>query len=390
MAEMQVQARMLNWSRVRRKLVGAAGSMGELPRHALQRQFGAFHYDATLGRLRRIHNGSQPEAKKIAIYVIYPQDGLKPSHTASIKYILRSGYSPVVVSNLELNDKQRNHLLELSWLLIERPNIGQDIGGYRDAILDLDLQHQETERLALFNDSCWFPVPSDSDWLAKAEALDRDLVGSMSSGHIRRRHARRLEGFQWSYNEDFGRFHYCSYALLLSGRVVRNPDFTRYWRRYPLFNDRRQVIERGEIGITRWIKRHNYSHGSTVGIRGLNEELEGMTNPELCSLLETAALPWSCELVAIKAKLQNDYKETEEWKHRVVPYLLFAAYRGPACYSFPEHLIHRHDFGFLKKATARSNEDSAKVMKCVAQRLDARCDFDLHIEVAEIAAEIGA
>ena len=173
----------------------------------------------------------------------------------------------------------------MSWLLIERPNIGHDIGGYRDAILDLDLRHRDIERLALFNDSCWFPVPSDSDWLAKAEALDRDLVGSMSSGHIRRRHARKLEGFSWSYDEDIGRFHYCSYALLISGSVVRNPKFTKYWRRYPLFNDRRHVIEKGEIGITKWSKSAQIQPRiKQVSIRFLKEDLEGIDDFRNCAV----------------------------------------------------------------------------------------------------------
>ena len=221
-------SRRLSGSKVRRELMRIITWAKKLPRHVLQLTFATYWYDLTIGRHKRVHRGDQPEARKVAVYLIYPVKGLKQSHIAAVKYILGSGYAPLVVSNLELSDDQRDCLLQWSWLLIERPNIGWDFGGYRDAILHLNLKHRSVERLALFNDSCWFPVPSESNWLAKAERLNRDMVGSMSCLFIRRRFGRKIESFEWSYDPDAQRFHYSSYALLFSGRVARSPAFNRF------------------------------------------------------------------------------------------------------------------------------------------------------------------
>ena len=372
-----------------RKLKRIAMQTKKLPRHVLQLIFATYLYDKTTGHHRRIHRGDQPEARKVAIYLIYPLKGLQQSHIAAIKYISRSGYAPIVVSNLELRDEQRDLLLKSSQLLIERPNVGYDFGGYRDAILHLDLEHRSVERLALFNDSCWFPVPSESDWLAKAEQLNQDMVGSNSCRFIPRRLEGGPEDFKWSYDPFVRKFFYSSYALLFSGEVARNPAFSKFWRKLPLFDDRTNAGRYGELGITKWIKRNGYSHGSTVEIRYLDRDLEELTCVELRKVLEAAVSPLSSQYVAVKLRLLDEFVDSDAWRMRVIPFILFLAYGGSLCYSMPDYLTRYHDFGLLKKAIARGNEDSAKVMKCIARRLDEQCEFDLYVEVAEVAAEIG-
>ena len=110
---------------------------------------------------------------------------------------------------------------------------------------------------------------------------------------------------------------------------------------------------------------------------------------ELRSVLETLVSPWSTEHAAMKARLLEEYRSSREWSQEVIPFILYVTYRGPPCYSPPDYLIRCGDFGFLKKATARSNDDSAEVMKGIAQRLNDQCDFDLYFEVAEVTAEVG-
>ena len=382
----------ISWIKIKRELLRIVAWARKLPRHVTHMAWPNFHYDRTIGRHRRTQRGDQPEARKIAVYLIYPLNGIQESHIAAIKYILRSGYAPLVVSNLELSDEQRDRLLKWSWLLVERPNFGHDFGGYRDAILHLDLEHRHVERLALFNDSCWFPVPAECNWLAKAEQLNQDMVGSMSCLHMPRRLGGRLEGFKWSYDPLVRKFHYSSYALLFSGRVAGDPAFTGFWRRLQLFDSREflNVAKYGEIGLTRWIKKKGYSHGSTVGIQDLDEELDGFTCLELRNVLKMTVSPWSTEYVAMKDGLVEDYEDSSTWKNKAIQLILFLAYRGPPCYSLPDYLSRRHEFGFLKKATARGNEDAVTIMKVVAQRLDNQCDFDLCREVAEVAGENGA
>lgn len=379
-----MHSRSLLIGKIEREVVRIVTRTWQLPLYIVQRAFFTLYYDIFMRRRVKVHGGSQSPGKKVAVYVIYPKEGVKPSHLASLKYLIGAGYSPLLVSNLELDDAPRSELLRWSWLLIERPNIGYDFGGYREAILKLNVEGREVERLALFNDSCWFPIPANSSWLAKAELTGKDLVGSVSNRFIHPRLARTMKELLWSYNEGTRGFHYCSFALLLSGRVTQDPRFVEFWRRYPLLGSKRHVVRHGEVGLTKWIMRRGYTHGSTVKIQHLDEELESMTCRGLQKVLRNMVSPLRTELVQLKHELLEEYEDCETWRNKVIPFMLFLAYRGPSCYSLPDHLIRVHDFGFLKKATARSNEDALCVLRELAQRHKGQCGFDLQLELEEL------
>ena len=47
----------------------------------------------------------------------------------------------------------------------------------------------------------------------------------------------------------------------LIGRMVRDPDFDRYWRKMSLVNEKRIVIQLRELGLTRHFRKLGYSVG---------------------------------------------------------------------------------------------------------------------------------
>ena len=283
-----------------------------------------------------------------------------------------------------LSSSHRDDLLRWSWLLIERPNIGYDFGGYREAILHLHLRSKRVERLALFNDSCWFPIPATSNWLEKAEMLDKDLVGSVSDRFIHPKIARTIRRFRWNYSEDNRKFRYCSFALLFSDRVVGDPQFVKFWKRYPLLSSKRHVVRYGETGITQWIKDRGYSHSSTTGCRYLDDEFAAMTWCELKEVLRNMVPPQRRDFVNMKERMLNEDVDGPWWKDGVVPVMLFLAYKGQLSYSLPDYLIRFHDVGFLKKAIAKDGDEGLSVIRGIVARHGNQCGFDLHCELEEL------
>ena len=138
--------------------------------------------DTQLLKMRKTHQGDLPFGSKIAIYLIYPNTGLLQSHVVALTELLRSGYTPLVVSNLPLSGQSVMQLIPICWKIIERENFGYDFGGYRDAILMLQPRFSELQRVILMNDSVWFPIPGAMDWISCAEALNVNLVGSLCIG----------------------------------------------------------------------------------------------------------------------------------------------------------------------------------------------------------------
>lgn len=95
------------------------------------------YYDLVTSKEIRRSNGAAPLQREVAIYLIYPGRGILASHLFMLRELQREGISPIVVSNLPLRHQDRDRLLDTATLIIERPNVGYDFGGYRDGILDI-------------------------------------------------------------------------------------------------------------------------------------------------------------------------------------------------------------------------------------------------------------
>ena len=94
-------------------------------------------YDLRKKHLMRVTEGALPPGAEIGIYLIFPNKGVLPSHLAMLGAMVAQGISPLVVSNHPLTDQDRATLAATAFRVIERPNIGYDFGGYRDAILSI-------------------------------------------------------------------------------------------------------------------------------------------------------------------------------------------------------------------------------------------------------------
>ena len=377
-------ARLPPRSKILRELVRVLDRTLRFPEFVLNCLFGTPYNDIILNRRRRVHEGLRSNTNKIAIYAIYPVAGIKPSHVAGLQHILASGYTPLVVSNLELKHHERSCILKHCSQLIERPNYGYDFGAYRDGILHLRSHISTIEHLALLNDSCWFPVPSHANWLCKAEKLNKDLVSSTSDGFIKRPSSRESFRVSWSYDESLSKFCYNSFSLLLSNSLVSHPGFLRFWRRLKLTNNKWQTVKRGEIGFTRWAKGNDFSHGSTVDLSNFDKNIERLTHTQLRDVLDNLIVTQDINLIEAKRNLLDEYSTSDTWKSQTVEFVLFVVCRVGVGYAMGGYLVRDHDFGFLKKLPIRLNDDAAQIVAKVAGRLNDHCDFDLLSEVAEI------
>lgn len=272
--------RLPGW-KIRRELARPFRQIAALPERIFSRLFGSLYYDILLSGRVRNFEGVLPAADKVAVYLIFPTTGLADSHVTAIRYLSSGGYAPLVVSNLPLSGADRQRLRDICWRWVERPNFGYDFGGYRDGVLTATSDVPDLKRLVLVNDSCWFPLPGSADCLAQAETMDRDFVGAASHyGHPRIGADQYLE-IAWNYCTAHRHFHYASFALKISERVLRDGAFVRFWRRFLLSNTKRLTVTRGETGLTIFILSRGYSHGTTHDTTQLDHVLAGLASREL-------------------------------------------------------------------------------------------------------------
>ena len=352
--------------KIQRELIRPFKQLSRLPPRLGSLFFAQPYYDHILARRKRTHIGAAPQTNKVAIYLIFPQTGVLASHKVALRYLIDNGYSPVVVSNLPLSDTDREELTALSSRIIERPNFGYDFGGYRDGVLEVINEFKSVERLVLLNDSAWFPLPNSGDWLHEAEALKLDFVGAASNYGHERVDLEDYKQIRWSYSCDHRNFHYCSFALMISENVLKSPAFRRFWRKFPLTNNKTVTVRRGEIGLSSWIISHGFSHGSTLDISGLDTELAGLSDTELTAVARGTIIP---EMPRAKA-LREDLMSRTATREELIGFILTAVARQGISYTQPRLMHQSRGFAFLKKSPIWLDEDASDLTLRFVRDLD--------------------
>jgi len=315
-------------------------------------------HDLTRTRRLRPVPGSQPLHRKVAIYAIYPTSGVLPSHLVALRHLLAQGYAALVVANLPLSEQDLARLLPLCWQVAQRRNFGFDIGGYRAALLWLGERLARLDRLVLTNDSIWFPVGQGRDWLAVADGLcepgagaaEPDLIGAVSNGGM----AGSGHAGSWQIETAAADFHYCSFALSFGPAILRDPDFLTFWRRMRLTDRKVQIVERGEVAISRWAIGRGHRHKSCWDLQGLAERLAGQDLDRLVLLIDALIIPEDRALRERRAAFRASAAVQD--KTAVVNFLLeVIALTGPA-YALPAWTVDEDGFGFLKKSPLRLDQ----------------------------------
>lgn len=342
------------------------------------------YYDQFLARQIVETRGHYPETSRIGIYLIFPQFGIKSSHLDALDYLGASGYAPLVVSNFPLSAADREKVLGRCWRLIERPNFGYDFGGYRDGVLALEGHLARLDRLVFLNDSCWFPLPGANDWLADAESLNLDFVGAASHLGMYRPDVEGFRTISWRYITTNRDFHYASFALSIGPKILHDDEFCAYWKHFRLSNDKRLTVLRGEVGLTQWVMRSGYSHGSTLDIGSLAGELSNISAQRLGEITKSlVSIEDSRMLTAKSAFLQSDDFSCQNSR---IALIMTVVAREGASYALADYLMQEKRFAFFKKSPLWLNEESSDILLSLLQRLPEPVQSKLMGEALELRA----
>ncbi|MEW2911851.1 rhamnan synthesis F family protein [Leisingera sp. JC11] len=318
--------------------------------------FGNKYYDWFLAKNSRCTAGRAVPSPRIAVYLIFPRQGVLASHIEALQYLISRGYTPLVVSNLPLPEADRARVLDLCWLCLERANYGYDFGGYRDGILLARGKAAQIDRLVLLNDSSWFPLPGAQDWLAEAERTGLDFTGAVSNYGHARVDPEDFRSIRWSYTTSHRNFHYCSFALMMSGRLMADPKFIKFWERFPLTSDKKVTVRRGEIGLSQWITSSGYSHGMTSDPSDLDQRLAELSHEDIKAAVRGSVFLDRPRLDALRERLLADDASAED----LTAFLLTAVAIQGASYVQPDLMRRLYGAAFLKKSPCWLDEKGSE------------------------------
>lgn len=192
-------------------------------------------YDRVGSAGNTITEGRKPVSADMAILLVYQPRGLLESLFLQLEHLLSKGLGVVIVSNRKVLEHDRNRLSEYCHLIIERKNIGYDFGGYRDGILALHKRSIHPKSLFVMNDSVWFPIRKDCDLIDRCRESRSDIVGVFYNNKSKFPKNHHLQSYFYRFGE----------------KVVSDSRFLAYWRKIPMYNDKRNVIRNLEIKLTK-------------------------------------------------------------------------------------------------------------------------------------------
>lgn len=358
--------------KIQRELVRAARKALKLPPELLRRVYFRRYYDWILSHQIKRSSGTLTLGSEIAIYLIFPKSGILPSHISALKQMVAAKISPIVVSNQPLGTDDKTAISPYCALIIERPNFGYDFGGYRDGVLEVANRFETLDRLWLLNDSVWM-FPRQSTWFDDARELNVDFAAATSNFAMARVDAADFRDITWKFQVTHRNFHYASYALGVGSAILKDPNFLKYWRKLEIRNDKTRTVRRGEIGLSKWVLKHGYSHRATCEVDTLDKELMDLTDTELDSVVRDLVIPG-----VIPGDIAMDDVKTDVLRLNVsscngrsdrVALILTAVSRYACVYSLPAYIMRYRGFQFLKKSPLWLSPISAGLMLKIISRI---------------------
>ncbi len=187
------------------------------------------------GKAPMVHVEAPYAGQPILLLALYEKGVLRPDIRRLVATAKAAGLYVLAVNTQRLADPAS--LAGIIDCYVERFNFGRDFGSYRCGFLHIYGRgwHERCPRLLMLNDSVFYAGAPLGAFLADLLDDPGEAVGA-------------TENFEIDH-------HLGSFCLAIAGRILRDARFRRYWRRYRLSDVRPEVIRRGEMGLSRLLKR---------------------------------------------------------------------------------------------------------------------------------------
>lgn len=310
-------------------------------------------YDRRRSRLVKVYDGAQPYRDRIALIVCFQPRGILPTFLAELDHFVARGFSPLVVSNLPLAPQDRDALLARSLMVVERPNYGYDFGGYREGILCLLERGRLPKSLILKNDSVWFPIWPDSDFLSRCNASEHDLFGIFLNAHGRKHRQTHLQSYFYRFGE----------------RLVSSPEFEYYWRNLFMTNNKHAVVRQCEIRLTGWFRDRGFSVGQLFDHDAMRGAMRSLDDAKLLEVIRYQA--------HVETRLERelrpliDFPTSSDWRRRIDALIDAGRFRNYHMIGHP-HIL----YGVLRSSLLKKDR---QLIYQVQRREILDCGYDLNM-----------
>ncbi|UXY52700.1 rhamnan synthesis F family protein [Pseudomonas tohonis] len=175
------------------------------------------------------------QGQKLMLLALYEKGRLRDDVIRLLEAAKQLGIYTLCINTLKLdspNDHQ--HLIDC---YIERHNFGRDFGSYKTGFefLYASAMADSCPRLLMVNDSIYFSAKHCKSFLQEMFESTCDVLGATENHEIEH--------------------HLGSFCIAMSGEVLRSKGIRAFWRRYRCSDVRPVVIRRGEMALSRHLRK---------------------------------------------------------------------------------------------------------------------------------------
>ncbi len=187
------------------------------------------------GKPPKIHFEVPHAGQRILFLALYEKGELRPDILRLLAEAKAQGLYVLAVNTLKLRDPGAlKHLIDC---YIERPNFGRDFGSYKTGFLHVYARGWEKTcpRLVMINDSVYYATRGLSKFLSDLSTSDTEVLGATENHYME--------------------YHLGSFCVSFAQSILQSDRLRKYWHGYRLTDIRPIVIKRGEMKLSKVLKR---------------------------------------------------------------------------------------------------------------------------------------
>lgn len=206
-----------------------------------------------------------PDGKRLLIYVVFDRRGEVGDFVLyALEHMRAFCDEIVVVSNGPLTAQGRARLETVGDLVLERPNEGYDIWGYKHGLDAVGERVASFDELLLVNDTWFGPIRPFGPIFERMNAHPLHFWGM--TDHL------RVEPHPFTPDEDYLPYHLQSYWVAVRRNMFTSPEWAAYWRDLPAMTTYSDAVTKHEGIFTQHFTQQGFS--GEVAFPTLTDKIE--------------------------------------------------------------------------------------------------------------------
>lgn len=189
----------------------------------------------SIGKIPKVHFEAPYKGQPIMLLALYQKGQLRPDLIRLLAAARAQGIYVLGVNTLKV--KNPDALQGVIDCYVERANFGRDFGSYKTGFLHVfDRKWDATcPRLLMLNDSVYYSTRGLDRFLTDMTTTEIEVLGATENYEIE--------------------YHLGSFCISMAQSVLKAAKFRKYWKGYRLTDVRPVVIKRGEMKLSKTLKR---------------------------------------------------------------------------------------------------------------------------------------